>query len=260
MTPTAPTSALTDTRAALLRVAYTTPHPEYRRICTAGDTALAALAASDPEAAEQAAVAVRRHSPGLDHSQRALTEAQTLGVDTSSWEQRRTRLHDLYLASYRPGDGPVDQARGLLAHLTRHQPAVAAALIEVTRGLDDTWVQDFFQARTSDEVLTRTGSDRLPEVAPYDHDVEECWACGEAEGMCRYHSGQLAIWDWFHQIKNLLDTDPTARSIVENGLRGLELDPTDGFTWLRALTDEDIYRKLEARLAELSDANTDQPT
>lgn len=130
----------------------------------------------------------------------------------------------------------------------------------MTRGLDDTWVQDFFQARTSDEVLTRTGSDRLPEVAPYDHDVEECWACGEAEGMCRYHSGQLAIWDWFHQIKNLLDTDPTARSIVENGLRGLELDPTDGFTWLRALTDEDIYRKLEARLAELSDANTDQPT
>ncbi|MGW3248362.1 hypothetical protein [Streptomyces sp. NPDC001070] len=71
MTTTTPTPALTEMRAALLRLIHTTPHPEYARICTAADTA---LATSDPQAADQAAAALRSHSPGLtSHTQRART-------------------------------------------------------------------------------------------------------------------------------------------------------------------------------------------
>ena len=83
-------------------------------------------------------------------------------------------------------------------HLVQWQPATAAAIVEHVRALPDDWPARVFGVGRPDAALVlppgASGEqfpDMTPEIAPYDEiaDLDDCPACVEAEGMCRYHQG-----------------------------------------------------------------------
>ena len=92
-------------------------------------------------------------------------------------------------------------APALWQHLVQWQPATAAALAQHIRALPDDWPLRVFGVGRTDAALTlppgATGEqfpDRVPELAPYDEvaPLDDCPACQEAEGNCRFHEGYAA--------------------------------------------------------------------
>ncbi|MEV0114649.1 hypothetical protein AB0H77_15555 [Streptomyces sp. NPDC050844] len=86
-------------------------------------------------------------------------------------------------------------------HLVQWQPATAAALTLHLRALPEDWPLRVFGVGRPDAALAlRPGAegeqypDRAPQIAPYDDiaDSEDCPACGEAGGNCRFHTGHAA--------------------------------------------------------------------
>ncbi|WP_042170155.1 hypothetical protein [Streptomyces sp. NBRC 110035] len=86
----------------------------------------------------------------------------------------------------------------LWQHLVQWQPATAAALAEHARALPDDWPARVFGVARTDAALTLSPGaigeqfpDRAPEIAPYDEiaPLDDCPACEEAEGNCRFHEG-----------------------------------------------------------------------
>ncbi|MEI5522500.1 hypothetical protein WB388_18015 [Streptomyces brasiliscabiei] len=89
----------------------------------------------------------------------------------------------------------------LWQRLVQWQPAEAALLAQHTRDLPDDWPLRVFGVGRPDAALLlppgATGEqypDRAPEIAPFDEiaTLEECPACEEAEGLCRWHEGYAA--------------------------------------------------------------------
>ncbi|MGW5426842.1 hypothetical protein ACWET9_06395 [Streptomyces sp. NPDC004059] len=89
----------------------------------------------------------------------------------------------------------------LWQHLVQWQPATAAALAQHIRTLPDDWPLRVFGVGRPDAALTlppgATGEqfpDRTPEIAPYDEiaPLDDCPACTEVEGTCRWHEGYAA--------------------------------------------------------------------
>ncbi|WP_309029063.1 hypothetical protein [Streptomyces alfalfae] len=92
-------------------------------------------------------------------------------------------------------------APALWEHLVQWQPATAAALAMHLRALPDDWPQRLFTVGRPDTALVLPPAaigeqypDQAPEIAPYDEIAAEddCPACQEAEGTCRYHQGYSA--------------------------------------------------------------------
>lgn len=89
-------------------------------------------------------------------------------------------------------------APALWQHLVQWQPATAAALAQHVRSLPDDWPLRVFGVGRPDAALAlppgATGEqfpDRAPEIAPYDEiaPLDDCPACTEAGGTCRFHKG-----------------------------------------------------------------------
>lgn len=85
--------------------------------------------------------------------------------------------------------------------LVQWQPAEAALLAQHIRALPDDWpLRVFGVGRPDAALLLPPGAsgeqypDRAPEIAPFDEiaDLEDCPACEEAEGLCRWHEGFAA--------------------------------------------------------------------
>jgi hypothetical protein len=86
-------------------------------------------------------------------------------------------------------------------HLVQWQPATAAALAQHIRALPDDWPLRVFGVGRPDAALTLSPGaigeqfpDRTPEIAPYDEiaPLDDCPACTEVEGTCRFHEGYAA--------------------------------------------------------------------
>lgn len=89
----------------------------------------------------------------------------------------------------------------LWQHLVQWQPATAAAIAQHIRTLPDDWPLRVFGVGRPDAALTlppgavgEAFPDRAPEIAPYDEiaPLDDCPACTEVEGTCRWHEGYAA--------------------------------------------------------------------
>ncbi|MES9522424.1 hypothetical protein [Streptomyces capoamus] len=89
----------------------------------------------------------------------------------------------------------------LWQHLVQWQPATAAALAQHVRALPHDWPLRVFGVGRPDAALLlppgATGEqfpDRAPEIAPYDEtaSLDDCPACWEVGGTCRWHEGYAA--------------------------------------------------------------------
>jgi hypothetical protein len=92
-------------------------------------------------------------------------------------------------------------APDLWQHLVQWQPATAAALALHVRALPEDWPARVFGVGRPDAALVlspgATGEqfpDRAPEIAPFDESapLDDCPACEEAAGTCRFHEGYVA--------------------------------------------------------------------
>lgn len=92
---------------------------------------------------------------------------------------------------------PTPAAADLWAQLVTWQPATAAALLLKLRAFPADWPLRVFGVGRPDAALAlppgahgETYDDRTPEIAPYaEHGFDDCPACGEHGGNCRYHEG-----------------------------------------------------------------------
>ncbi|MFF4384613.1 hypothetical protein [Kitasatospora sp. NPDC001547] len=105
---------------------------------------------------------------------------------------------------------PLTSANALWRNLVEHQPAVAAALALQLRELPDTWAQRELGVARPHAALDLQPFSRVPvEVAPHSQDWEECPACDEAEGLCRYHTGLATGYEVLHRpLREISAADP----------------------------------------------------
>ncbi|WP_331731398.1 hypothetical protein [Kitasatospora sp. NBC_01300] len=117
---------------------------------------------------------------------------------------------------------PLTSANALWQRLTKHQPAVAAALAMQLRALPDTWAQrELGMARPHAVLELLPASDMPMEIAPHVADWEECPACDECEGLCRYHTGYATGYEELHRpLREISAADPTVT--VQDALERLE--------------------------------------
>jgi hypothetical protein len=94
---------------------------------------------------------------------------------------------------------PVADAKEVWLNLVAWQPALAVALAARVQALPEDWTRRVFGCGRAEAALelpsgaSRLGiDDHAPEVAPWTEDLDQCEACAEAEGMCRYHKGCAA--------------------------------------------------------------------
>lgn len=124
-------------------------------------------------------------------------------------------------------------AAELWEHLVNWQPATAAALLQQLRALPDDWPLRVFNVGRPDAALAlppgahgETFDDQTPEISPYaENEWEDCPACTERGGKCRYHQGYTTGRDELYQpLLKALKADDTVT--VRGFLRSLDNDPT----------------------------------
>jgi hypothetical protein len=206
------TAHLPAARAALLRSAYLNADPLVGRLSHSVDVLLELLQAVDPDAAERAAADIRSVKPAYPYWQRAADLAPAFGLNTAQWDADRARLQPPQDIDAAP-EGGTERAAVLFANITRHHPAVAAALIQHARDLPDTWCTDLFHADLPTEV-PRTITATPPEAAPASTDFEDCAACMEAGDICRTHRGQDATARGYSALFELFATTPKAQELL----------------------------------------------
>jgi hypothetical protein len=111
---------------------------------------------------------------------------------------------------------PVAAGKFLFTDLLAWQPALAAALAMHVRALPDDWTLRYLGIGRTEAALQLTSgasfrgiTDHAPEVAPWQADMDECDACAEAEGTCRYHQGLSAGHDpMFQMMLQAVKDDP----------------------------------------------------
>jgi hypothetical protein len=129
---------------------------------------------------------------------------------------------------------PATAAADLWAHLVDWQPATAAALLQQLRALPDDWPLRVFNVGRPDAALAlppgaqgETYDDHAPEIAPYADDAwfEDCPACGERGGNCRYHEGHATGRQELYEPL-LAAMKANANVTVRAFLQSLDDDPT----------------------------------
>ena len=130
---------------------------------------------------------------------------------------------------------PAVAATELWERLVDWQPGTAAALVQQLRALPDDWpLRVFGVGRPDAAVALPPGAqgeaydDREPEIAPYAGDGwwEDCPACGERGGNCRYHEGHATGRNELYQpLLAALKADQTVT--VRAFLQSLDDGPTD---------------------------------
>ncbi|MGV9267397.1 hypothetical protein ACWDRR_22350 [Kitasatospora sp. NPDC003701] len=105
---------------------------------------------------------------------------------------------------------PLTSAKALWQNLIENQPAVAAALAMHLRALPDTWAQRELGVARPHAALELQPVSRVPmEIAPHSQHWEECPACDEAEGLCRYHTGLATGYEELHRpLREVCAADP----------------------------------------------------
>jgi hypothetical protein len=131
---------------------------------------------------------------------------------------------------------PATAAETLWDNLIDWQPATAAALLIRLRDLPTDWPLRVFGVGRPDAALDlppgaegELYDDRAPEIAPYSvfSDLDECPACGERGGNCRYHEGHAVGWhELYKPLLEALKADATVT--VKTFLANLDNDEVDG--------------------------------
>lgn len=212
--PHTTTPHLTRLRTRMLATAYANADFWTRRNALMVDQAVAVLARLDPTVAENLARSVDFLECQSDT--RILGAAVEAGIDTTGWEERREKTRAYSEGTpICAGFDPDGEAKRIWGSLYSHYPQIAQALAELLLDLPDTWRQDLFTRGLPSPLPQQRPEQPGPETAPYDTCWEDCEACTEAQGLCRYHRGvQDGIEYQLDLIRTVL-TDPIAAEQLE---------------------------------------------
>lgn len=131
---------------------------------------------------------------------------------------------------------PATAAQALWDNLIDWQPATAAALLIRLREFDADWPLRVFGVGRVDAALAlppgaegEAYGDQVPEIAPYAVALwwDDCPACGERGGNCRYHDGYgTGRHELYKPLLEALKADETVT--VKAFLASLDDDEVDG--------------------------------
>jgi hypothetical protein len=195
----------------MLATAYSNADFWTQRSAFLTDQAVAALAHHDPAAAEDLAASLL--APDFINDTQILDAAVEVGIDTSTWEERRAKIRTYARDAYElpSKSDPATEAQRLWASLYDNYPQIAAALAVFLQGLPPTWREDLFTSPHAPVTRRTTLELPGPETAPYDPlDWEDCPACAEAQDQCRYHRGFSAGMEYQRALVTTAMTDHAA--------------------------------------------------